>query len=280
MKEAPYELYYWPSIQGRGEFVRLALEDAGAHYRDVARLPAEARRRAGDDQAHASGPGSGLEPFAPPFLKWATSSSPRRPTSSSTSAPPHGLVPDDEAEPARAHQLQLTVADLVAEVHDTHHPDLGRPLLRGPEARGRPVRRRVHRGAPAQVPRLLRARARPRRWPALGRGRALLRRSVGVPGARGPGLRVPEGDGPRSRRASPACAPSPARRGAAPRSRRTSLRTAACRSTRRASSGAIRSWTASLRNAHARSITTSGSSLASRYPPGGAAMTARCGVSR
>ena len=33
-----YELYYWPGIQGRGEFVRLALEDAGADYVDVARL--------------------------------------------------------------------------------------------------------------------------------------------------------------------------------------------------------------------------------------------------
>jgi len=32
-----YELYYWPTIQGRGEFVRLALEEAGADYVDVAR---------------------------------------------------------------------------------------------------------------------------------------------------------------------------------------------------------------------------------------------------
>jgi glutathione S-transferase len=27
-----YELYYWPGIQGRGEFIRLALEEAGAPY--------------------------------------------------------------------------------------------------------------------------------------------------------------------------------------------------------------------------------------------------------
>ena len=33
-----YELYYWPDIQGRGEFVRLALEEAGADYVDVARV--------------------------------------------------------------------------------------------------------------------------------------------------------------------------------------------------------------------------------------------------
>ena len=34
-----YELHYWPRIQGRGEFVRLALEQAGAEYVDVARGP-------------------------------------------------------------------------------------------------------------------------------------------------------------------------------------------------------------------------------------------------
>ena len=33
----PYELYYWPGLQGRGEFVRLALEAASADYIDVAR---------------------------------------------------------------------------------------------------------------------------------------------------------------------------------------------------------------------------------------------------
>jgi glutathione S-transferase len=31
-------------------------------------------------------------------------------------------VPDDEASRLGAHQLQLTIADLAAEVHDTHHP--------------------------------------------------------------------------------------------------------------------------------------------------------------
>ncbi len=33
----PYELFYWPGLQGRGEFVRLALEEAGADYVDVCR---------------------------------------------------------------------------------------------------------------------------------------------------------------------------------------------------------------------------------------------------
>jgi len=59
-----YELYYWPSIQGRGEFVRLALEEAGADYRDVAREKdgmAEMMRFLNGDQA-------GALPFAPPIL--------------------------------------------------------------------------------------------------------------------------------------------------------------------------------------------------------------------
>ena len=34
-----YELLYWPGIQGRGEFVRLAFEDAGVPYEDVGRQP-------------------------------------------------------------------------------------------------------------------------------------------------------------------------------------------------------------------------------------------------
>src|SRR5205085_1563274 len=60
-----YELYYWPGIQGRGEFVRLALEEAGAEYVDVARRHGgmAAMQRLMDD-ADAKHP-----PFAPPFLK-------------------------------------------------------------------------------------------------------------------------------------------------------------------------------------------------------------------
>src|SRR3954470_24430655 len=60
-----YELYYWPDIQGRGEFVRLALEEAGADYADVA------RRRGGEDRLMASMNGKREKhpPFAPPFLK-------------------------------------------------------------------------------------------------------------------------------------------------------------------------------------------------------------------
>ena len=63
-----YELYYWPTIQGRGEFVRLALEEAGADYVDVARKP----NKSGGVPAimtFLDGKSVKHPPFAPPFLK-------------------------------------------------------------------------------------------------------------------------------------------------------------------------------------------------------------------
>src|SRR3954469_12770638 len=64
-----YELYYWPSIQGRGEFVRLVLEEAGAPYVDVARQEGAdgGGGRALLKLMKSEGPH--LEPLAPPFLK-------------------------------------------------------------------------------------------------------------------------------------------------------------------------------------------------------------------
>lgn len=116
-----YELYYWPSIQGRGEFVRLALEEAGADYVDVAR---------------ASGPGKGVKamlrlmedetlvraPFAPPFLRAGAQLIAQTANILLYLGPRLGLAPKSEAGRLWAHQLQLTVADFVAEIHDTHHP--------------------------------------------------------------------------------------------------------------------------------------------------------------
>lgn len=112
-----YQLYYWPGIQGRGEFVRLALEDAAADYVDVARDD-------GDDvlMPYLKGAHPGALPFAPPFLKAG------RMTIAQTAAilfylgPPLKLVPAAASAQHYAHQLQLTIADLVTEVHDTHHP--------------------------------------------------------------------------------------------------------------------------------------------------------------
>ncbi|TBV72672.1 glutathione S-transferase [Pseudoxanthomonas winnipegensis] len=112
-----YELYYWSGIQGRGEFVRLALEDAGADYTDVVREQGDAAM-----EPFLSGQQDGARPFAPPFLKAG------RLVLAQVSAilhylgPTLELVPEAESRRLQALQLQLTIADLVAEVHDTHHP--------------------------------------------------------------------------------------------------------------------------------------------------------------
>jgi glutathione S-transferase len=116
-----YKLYYWPSIQGRGEFVRLALEDAGAPYVDVARQPA---KKGGGVQAMMTRMKSApdLEPFAPPFLEFQGIVVAQTANILQFLAPRLKLVPRDEKSRVHAHQLALTVADLAAEVHDTHHP--------------------------------------------------------------------------------------------------------------------------------------------------------------
>jgi glutathione S-transferase len=121
MTAPTYELYYWPGIQGRGEFVRLALEEAGAAYVDVARLPEPkgGGARALMKKMRHSG---GLEPFAPPFLVAGDLVVAQTANILLYLGPRLGLVPDDEASRLRAHQIQLTVTDLVAEAHDTHHP--------------------------------------------------------------------------------------------------------------------------------------------------------------
>jgi glutathione S-transferase len=119
-----YELYYWPSIQGRGEFVRLALEEAGADYVDVAREPAKkggmpAMLRLMD------GAGVARPPFAPPFLKAGRLIIAQTANILLYLGGRHGLAPAGEAGRLWAHQLQLTLADFVQEIHDTHHPISG-----------------------------------------------------------------------------------------------------------------------------------------------------------
>ena len=117
-----YELYYWPGLQGRGEFVRLALEDAGADYLDVALVPEEegggvpamARFLEGDDVQRP--------PFAPPFLKCGRQVIGQTANILLFLGGRLGLAPRDAAGRLWVHQLQLTLADFVTEVHDTHHP--------------------------------------------------------------------------------------------------------------------------------------------------------------
>ncbi|MBX9776931.1 MAG: glutathione S-transferase [Xanthobacteraceae bacterium] len=113
-----YELYYWPQIQGRGEYVRLALEEAGASYLDVA------RRRGGDETLIALMESRRVRhpPFAPPFLKAGRLMIAQTANILQYLGPRHGLAPKNQPGALWVHQLQLTIADLVEEVHQTHHP--------------------------------------------------------------------------------------------------------------------------------------------------------------
>jgi glutathione S-transferase len=120
--DARYELYYWPTIQGRGEFVRLSLEEAGVPYVDVARLPEAEGGGVSALMKLVRGAGSSLAPFAPPFLKVGDLIIAQTANILAYLGPRHGLVPDDEPSRLGALQLQLTIADLVLEAHDAHHP--------------------------------------------------------------------------------------------------------------------------------------------------------------
>jgi glutathione S-transferase len=128
-----YQLFYWPEIQGRGEFVRLALEDAGAAYDDVARKPGGTDRM----MAMLNGARDKRPPFAPPFLTAGKLVIGQVANILFYLGPRLKLAPRDEASRLWLHQLQLTVTDFVKEIHDTHHP-VGSGLYYGdqkPEAR-------------------------------------------------------------------------------------------------------------------------------------------------
>ncbi|GGX95515.1 glutathione S-transferase [Litchfieldella qijiaojingensis] len=115
-----YELYYWPRIPGRGEFIRLALEEAGADYLDIGQsaehgVPAIS---ACLDDTQAPRP-----PFAPPFLKAGDIVVSHVANILQFLGPRLGLVPeDDEAGRFWVQGLQLTLCDWLLEVHDVHHP--------------------------------------------------------------------------------------------------------------------------------------------------------------
>ncbi len=117
----PYRLYYWPFIRGRGEFVRLILEDAGAAYEDVAREP-EPRGGSAALVSFLYGKGEGWPVFAPPILEVEGQLIAQTPAIAAFLGERHGLVPDDPIHRAHALQLMLTIGDVVTEVHDTHHP--------------------------------------------------------------------------------------------------------------------------------------------------------------
>ncbi|WP_421862514.1 glutathione S-transferase [Parvibaculum sp.] len=118
-KNSPYELFYWPGIPGRGEYVRLALEEAGAPYVDVAR-----ERDTGMEEMMALMEGEGTKhlSFAPPFLRDGRILVGQVAAILLYLGPRLGLTPKAEAGALWTHQIQLTITDLVAEAHDVHHP--------------------------------------------------------------------------------------------------------------------------------------------------------------
>lgn len=116
-----YELYYWPSIQGRGEFVRLALEEGGADYVDVAREPGRGRGMPALVR-FLEARGVARPPFAPPWLRAGRLVIGQTANILLYLGPRLGLAPRPEAGQLWVHQLQLTLADFVTEAHDAHHP--------------------------------------------------------------------------------------------------------------------------------------------------------------
>lgn len=113
-----YELYYWPSTPGRGEFVRLALEEGGADYVDVARKKGGMVRM----MRLMEGPRVATPSYAPPFLKAGSQLIGQTANILLYLGGRLGLAPASEAGRIWTHQIQLTIADFVDEVHDTHHP--------------------------------------------------------------------------------------------------------------------------------------------------------------
>jgi glutathione S-transferase len=114
----PYQLYYWDGLQGRGEFVRLALEEAAIPYADVARqkkgMPALMASLDGGQVDHPS--------FAPPVLQAGGMLIGQTSNILMFLGARHGLAPRAQEGRLWANQLQLTICDIVAEAHDTHHP--------------------------------------------------------------------------------------------------------------------------------------------------------------
>lgn len=117
-----YELYYWPSIQGRGEFVRLALEEAGADYVDVARGPEKDGEGVPALMQLLNGEKVTTPPFAPPFLRAGKLLIGQSANILLYLGSRHKLAPASEAGRLWTHQLQLTFVDFIKEIHDTHHP--------------------------------------------------------------------------------------------------------------------------------------------------------------
>jgi glutathione S-transferase len=147
-----YELYYWPSIQGRGEFVRLALEDAGADYVDIARAPDRGGKGMPAMMGFLKNESLACPPFAPPFLKAGKQLIAQTANILQFLGPRLGLAPRSEAGRIWTHQLQLTIADWLDEAHDTHHPIAGALYY---EEQKREAKRRAADFTAARLPKFL-----------------------------------------------------------------------------------------------------------------------------
>jgi glutathione S-transferase len=145
-----YELFYWPEIQGRGEFIRLALEDAGAPYLDVAREPGG--MRALERMLRIAGPDRSAIPFAPPVLRAGKLVIAQTAAILHYLGPRLGLAPASEAGQFAVLQHQLTLADFVVEAHDVHHP-IGSGLYY--EDQKREARRRSEQFLSQRLPKFL-----------------------------------------------------------------------------------------------------------------------------
>src|SRR5262245_19265034 len=170
-RKAGIELYYWPTIQGRGEVVRLLLEEAGADYVDVA------RERGGMAVMARilDGRAGGALPFAAPFVKVGDAVVSQTANILGFLAPRFGLVPGDETLRAEANQIQLTIADLVGEAHDTHHPIAGGLYY---EDQKREARRRAPDFVKERLPKYLGWLEDVLAWNAKSRGRWLVGRDL------------------------------------------------------------------------------------------------------
>jgi glutathione S-transferase len=125
-KDAPYELIYWPGVPGRGEHVRLALEEAGASYTDSAHQKDGMKLVTSQINAKNLGDALNPPPLAPPILKHGDLTINQTPNILLYLGPRLGLVPsadEDEDGIYRVNELTLTALDgLSNEAHDCHHP--------------------------------------------------------------------------------------------------------------------------------------------------------------
>ena len=240
-----YALYYWPMIQGRGEYVRLALEDAAAAYDDVARH--------GDGMSammRMMEARKGTPPFAPPFLKAGKLVIAHTANILFYLGARHGLAPKAEAGRLWVHQLQLTITDFVT--GNSRYPSSARALalLRGPDRAGEEAHRGILEGARAKISRLFRGADGAGRLGLHHRAQGDLCRPLAVPDRRRAALCLPEThEGIRARGAAPGRAARPRRR-AGRTSRRIWRASGGLPSTRRGSSGGTRSWIGTSGCAH------------------------------